>query len=427
MRRLLIVLVAAALWPAAAVADWTERRDPVWQDGDTIHARGRGATVEGAARGARDALKLAVTSSLPDLDPELVARSAVVGERRTEGDWTYVRLDFHAANGKACSRPKVWFDRAMEARAAGSDTSAAASLAQAAWRAPDDVDILDTLALHLADLGFWASSAMLYDAAAAAFEEPPLTLMRSRITVHLWMGDKAGANAAVAALREYDPIDQELQTLESLVFSMQPARLQLVEQEIMPSHAGTHDGELAVRFSVWALMDADTRGALIERDLDRGDVDATVTLGGIRFKGLRGHLASDDVLQVRDRDGRDWTVTVEDGAPGESCLAQASRFEPPASLPAGQLHIGGLFPVEDPAGGARLDEAWLLPLYYVDADTGEDRIRLQLLVRWGDRTAVIAVDGATGADDRGRPGLLTCPELVEMLVSSAHPSEGETS
>lgn len=427
MRRLLLILIVATLSPAVAAADWTERRDPVWQDGNTIHARGRGASMDGAAQGARDALQRAVAASLPDLDPELVARSAVIGESRTEGDWTHVRLDFHAANGKACSTPKVWFDRALEARTDGSDTRAAAAFAQAAWRHPSEAGILDALGLHLADLGFWASSAMLYDAAATTFEEPPLSLMRSRITVHLWMGDKTGATAAVEALREYDPIDQELQTLESLVYSMQPKGLRMVEQELMPVHAGTHDAELAVRFAVWALMDADTRAALVERDLDPGDVGDTVTLGGIRFKGLRGHLASDDVLEVRDRDHREWTITVTPGPPNVSCLAQASQLEPPASLPAERLHIGGLFPVEDPAGGARVDEAWLVPLYYADATDGEERIQLQLLLRWGERTAILAVDGAMGGEHQGRPGLLTCPEIVQMLVTSAHPRKGESS
>jgi hypothetical protein len=427
MRRLLFLLVIAALWPAVAIADWADRPDPVWQDADVIHARGRGSTAEGAAERARDALKRAVAASLPDLDPDVVARSAVIGERRTEGDWTIVRLDFHAANGKACSTPKVWFDRAMKALTEGSDTRAAAALAQAAWRAPGEVGILDALGLHLANLGFWGSSAMLYDAAAAAFDEPPLTLMRSRITVHLWMGDKAGANVAVDALREYDPIDEELRTLESLVFSMEPTPLRLIEQEVMPLNVETYDAELAVRFAVWALMDEDTRGALVERDLRRGDVEQTVTLGGIRFQGLRGHLAGDDVLEVRDRDDRAWTVTVTPGPAGVSCLAQASRFEAPESLPADRLHVGGLFPIEDPAGGARLDEGWLVPVYYVDETSGEDRIQLQLLLRWGDRTAVVAIDGAMGEERRGRPGLLTCPELVQMLVSTAHPRKGETS
>ncbi len=427
MRRLLFLLVIAGLWPAVAFADWADRPDPVWQDGDTIHARGRGSSEGGAAERARDSLKMAVAASLPDLDPALVARSAVIGERRTEGDWTLVRLDFHAANGKACSKPKVWFDRAMKARADGSDTRAAAALAQAAWRSPEEVGILDALALHLAGLGFWGSAAMLYDAAVAAFEEPPLSMMRSRITVHLWMGDKAGANVAVDALREYDPIDEELQTLESLVFSMEPSPLRLVEQEVMPLNVETHDAELAVRFAVWALMDQGTRDALVERDLKRGDVDGTVILGGLRFQGLRGHLAGDDVLEVRDRDDREWTVTVTPGPAGASCLAQASRFEAPESLPADRLHVGGLFPIEDPAGGARVDEGWLVPVYYVDETSGEDRIQLQLLLRWGDRTATIAVDGAMGEEHRGRPGILTCPELVQMLVSTAHPRKGETS
>ena len=427
MRWLLSVLVLVVVVPAAAAADWTDRRDTVWQDGDTIHARGRGKTEPDAVERARMALTTAVRSSLPDLDPDLVARSAVIGERATVDEYKYVRLDFHAANGKACLRPRNWFDTGIQARADGAANRAVAAFAQAAWRDPQEVDILDSLALQLADLGLWGSSAMLYDAAAAAFDEPPLSLMRSRITVHLWMGDKAGATEAIEVLRAFDPIDQELRTLESLVFSMRPRPLQLVEQEVMPIFAETYDAELAVRFAVWEMLDADTRAALIHRDIDGGEAPDTVTLGGIRFKDLRGDVVDDDTFQVENREGGAWTVTVTPGQEGVSCLAQASRFDPPDSLPRERLLVGALYPLRDPQGGARLDEGWLIPTYYADQDTGEERVYLRMLLRWGDRTANVSVDGAIGEDRLGRPGMLNCPELVQMILAGAYPKKGETS
>ncbi len=426
MRWLLCALTLAVLPPATAGADWTDRRDTVWQEGNNIHARGRGKTEADAAERARMALMTAVKSSLPDLDPDLVARSAVIGDRATVDEYQHVRLDFHAANGKACSRARVWFDRGVQARLDGAATRAVAAFAQAAWRDPHEVDILDSLALQLADLGLWGSSAMLYDAAAAAFEEPPLSVMRSRITVHLWMGDKAGANEAVEALRVFDPIDQELQILESMVFSMRPRPLQLIEQEVMPIFVETYDADLAVRFAVWELLDDDTRAALIHRDLDGGEAPDTVTLGGIRFKDLRGDVVDDDTFRVETREGDVWTVEVAPGAAGVSCLAQASRFDPPADLPRERLLIGGLFPLRDPEGGARLDEGWLLPIYYTDEEGSEERVHLVLMLRWEDRTATVTVDGAVGEDRLGRPGMLNCPEVVQMLLAGAYPRKGET-
>ena len=147
MRWLHITLVALALVPTVAAADWTERQDTVWQDGDTIHARGRGKTEADAEKRARSALATALGSSLPDLDPELAARSAVIGDRITHGEWLHVRLDFHAANGKACRTARAWRDLGMKARDEGAETRAVAALAHAAWNDPHDLYALDALGL----------------------------------------------------------------------------------------------------------------------------------------------------------------------------------------------------------------------------------------------------------------------------------------
>lgn len=413
MRTLLFALLCVV--PTTASGEWTERPEQVWQDGETIHATGRGRSEEAAVAAARKALVVAVTSSLPDLDPDLAARSAVVGDKVTEGESTRVRLDFPARYGKACRSAAAWYRRAFEAREQHRAYGAHEALAQAVWQQPTHEEYVDGLGHYLAEEGYWGSAAMLLDAASQVLEDPPVSLLRNRATVHIWMNDFEGSQRALERLRQYDDLDRDLQSLTAMALALQARPIRLKEQAVMPRLAPTMDAELTVRFAVWAMMDEATRQALLTADLGRGDIPPEVTIGPARFEGLRGTLQEDGSLRVEDRDGRSWGITVQAADGSTSCLVQAADFELGGHGFTKKVLFGGPFPVRDVPGASRLDDGWLRPVYFVDEDDAE-RIIQVLFVRFAGQTLRIDVEGQVGHDSAGRPGMLACPQLLEMVL-----------
>ena len=78
-----VAALLLSLTPNPAQADdWWDRRDPVWQGDDAIHANGRAPTRDEAFERARVVLVAALRVGLPELDGELALRSAVLGSIR---------------------------------------------------------------------------------------------------------------------------------------------------------------------------------------------------------------------------------------------------------------------------------------------------------------------------------------------------------
>jgi len=429
MKRCTTLLLLACLLaiPATSHADWTENRTRVWQDGDLISAMGYGASEPEALSRARKALAGAIEASLPELDPSLAAGAAVVGDRVVKGETTYVRLDFPARYGKACRSALAWLERGSDARSNQRSAEALEAFAQAVMQTPLDGDGLGALGLQLADEGFWGSAAMLLDAASNALQDPPVTLLRNRATVHIWMDDRDGARRAIERLRAHDDLDPELDTLEAMLHGMRPAPMRLQEIEAMPAHSRALDAELAVRFATWAMMDGATRRDLLVRDLRLGDVGDPAELGGLTFEGLRGVRTADGGLEVTDRDQQVWRFEAAELDGSRSCLELAAEADPPANLAnsSRQIKLGGPFPIRSMAGASGLSDGWLRPLYATDQG-GEDRIHMILHVRGGGRTFRIDLSGPLGHALVGRPGMLTCPQLVQMALDGLVLRQGDS-
>lgn len=427
MKRLLPALLASLLLaiPTTATADWTENPTRAWQDGDVIHAMGHGSSEPEALSRARKVLAGAIGASLPDLDPSLAAGAAVVGDRVVKGETTYVRLDFPARYGKACRSAWAWLKRGNEARANKQGAEALEAFAQAVIQRPLDGDSLGALGIQLADEGYWGSAAMLLDAASSALQPPPLALLRNRATVHVWMGDRDGARRAIETLREADDLDPELDTLESMLHGMQASPLRLQEIDAMPLHSCALDAQLTVRFAIWAMMDAATRRDLLARDLSPGDGASPVELNGVAFDGLRGVLTEDGLLELTDRDRAVWRIEATEVEDRRSCLQLAAETDPPTALRNNSrlIKIGGPFPIVGMPGSSGLSDGWLRPFYASDHG-GEEQILMVLHVNGGGRTFRIDLSGPLGHEQVGRPGMLTCPQLVQMVLDGIVLTEG---
>ena len=425
MKRSFLLVTLLLAVPAMAAADWTEHPARAWQDGDVISAMGHGSSEPEALSRARKALAEAIGSSLPDLDPALAAGVAVVGDRVVKGDTTYVRLDFPAQYGKACRSARAWLERGNRARANKQGLEALEAFAQAVIQQPLDGDNLSALGLQLADEGYWGSAAMLLDAASSALQSPPAALLRNRATVHVWMSDRDGALRAIERLREHDDLDPELDTLESMLHGMQSSPLRMQEIDAMPLRSHAMDAELAVRFAIWAMMDATTRRDLLERDLRHGDGTSPVTLNGVEFEGLRGVLTKDGILEVTDRDRKVWRIAAVEIEDGQSCLQLSAETHPTTKLTDASrvIKVGGPFPISGMAGASGLSDGWLRPLYATDHG-GEEAVLMVLHVSGGGRTFRIDLSGPLGRAQLGRPGMLTCPQVVQMVLDGLVLSQG---
>jgi len=428
MIRWLSVLLAATTcsFAATALADWTQSPTRAWQEGDTIHAMGFGGSEEEATSRARQALVTAIEEALPDLESSLAAGAAVPGDRVVKGDMTYVRLDFPARYGNACRTAHAWLKRGDEARKGQRGAEALEAFAQAAIQQPLSSDTVGALGLQLADEGYWASAATLLDAAATALPSPPLSLLRNSATTHIWMGDTGGARRAIERLRTHDPYDPGLDELEAMLLGIRSTPIRMQELEVMPWHSRALDAQLVVRFAVWAMMDGATRRALLVRDLEPGDFLETVVLGGVEFEGLRGTVTGDDALEVTGRDRQTWRFEATEIEDGRSCLELSAVADPPGSLAdeARNVELGGPFPIHRIPGAGGLTDGWLRPMYATGRG-GEDRILMVLHVRGGGRTFRIDLSGPLGTEQTGRPGMLTCPQLVQMALDGLVVSGGD--
>ncbi len=422
---LLLPLVLVGSPGSAAAEHWSRSPTHVWQDGETIHARASAARERDAVEKARAHLAAALGAQIPDLDGALAARAAVVGDRLDEGDTIHVRLDFPAQYGQACWTAERWLSEAAQAREREDEIAALEGLAHAAWRAPREVAVLDSLGTELADSGRWASAAIVLDAAARSLENLPLSLLRNRATVHIWMHDRGPAAHAVEMLRAYDPADPELQILDAMAQSVRGALL-VTEKPVLPVHAQTLDAELMGRFLAWILLDRDERAELLDLDLgDRGRRDEWIA-DGLRFGPVFGALRTTRELEVTDRDGEPWIVTVAEQPAGSSCLRLAGDVEPPPEVRDGNhpILLGGVYPLTDLDGAARVDEGWMRPIYYSTVKNVPDRLRLVSFLRWGDRTWRVDVDGLIGPEELARPGMFAVPQIVEMLLTGVSPVQG---
>ncbi len=422
-----LLLAVSLAAPIAARADWTERTQRAWQDGDTIHAMGIAREEPDALARAATTLAASLSAGLPQLDPQLAARSAVLGDRVERDGLIYVRLDFPARYGNACRSSEAWLTRGLGAREQGDADGAFAALAHAAWLEPGSAAAVGALGQQLAEVGLWGTAAMVLDDAAASVDDPPVILLRNACMVHIWMRDPDGAARAIAQLRDFDEVDPELSTLDALAQTVRRGPVRLTESEVMP-YVGEHlDAQLASAFTVWGMLAPDARQAYLEQDLERGSLERVTRYGDVRFEQLRGSPVDGRSFMVRDRDDAEWTVTLEALPPWTSCLARAAELEPADELTAlrTRMVLGGLYAVGDPAEGGP-DETWLHPTWYVTPQDEEERVRLDLLLRWGETGLHVILDGPTGAEAQGRQGLLTCPQLVQMLTTAARPHTGET-
>jgi len=418
-------LLIASLAAPAHAGEWWERKNPVWQDHDEIYAVARGRTQREAEEHARQALVGALRTSLPGIDADLAGHSAATDKVEQTGEKVAVRLVFPADVGEACNRGETWFAEGQEHRAAGALNRALEAFAQAAWRTPGDPEIADRLATVLADYGLWYAAADLLDAAEGRWREPPVTMLRNRVTIHIWMENRTAAERALEALRRYDPADPEIQTLEAMLRAIRESRRIPTEKVVMIATAQSLDAELAAVFAGWNWDRPEQREARVATELDRGDVPDELTLGSLRFEGLRGWWDDErEILSVEDRLSTTWRVTVDDVEGGGSALAHAGRYEPPEKLVRENhpIQLGGAFPLHPRADVVKIDEAWIRPMYYSVERQIPDRLRLVLFVRSGDQVTRILVDGPMGLSRDSRPGLPSAPVVAEMLLTTMRPA-----
>lgn len=424
-------LWAAVVWLCALSLSWTAaaedwwQRSGVWQEEDWIYAVGRSSTERGAEARARQALAGALRTALPGIDADLAAASAAVDARHPLDDRVVVRLVFVAAYGEACNRAETWLAEGHAARASDRQMVALESYAQAAWRDPMDAETIDSLAAELAEYGLWYAAAGLLDDAFGVFREPPLTMLRNRVAIHIWMENRDAAERAMAAVRANDPADPELQTLEAMVRATRFSRFVPTEKVVMLATAQTLDAELASRFAAWRWRPAEQRRAQFEADLAPGDVPDEVTIGLLRFEDLRGWWDADgQILSVEDRLEQTWRVTVDGLGEGGLALAHAGAYEPPAKLIRENhpIQLGGAFPLHPYPGTTKIQEVWVRPMYYSVQREIPDRLRLMLFVRSGEHLSRILVDGPIGLARDTRPGMGSAPQVTEMLLLAMRPA-----
>lgn len=419
-----LLLVVWAVTPGAGAQEWWERREMVWQEGDEILAKGHGATEEEAEERARNALASALRRSLPDLDPALAARSAVVRAGHRDGDEMAIRVDFPAVYGEACRSGAAWYRRGLDMREEDDSWRALEALAHAVWLLPGEPNPLHALGLQLSDTGRWGSAAVVLDAACEGLEEPTLTLLRERARVHMLMNDRGGANAALEALRQRDPTDLVADEIESMAYRLEPGTpIQLTEGVVMVSTVRSMDAEMATRFAAWALQDDAARSALLRADLRCDGEPESAVVDGLDLGVL---CASEEgTFAFEDRHGADWTLRSRSIAEWEAALAHAGRKGVADDLrtTSKTVWLGGLYPVAALPAADRLDEGWVRILYHGDG-TVPDKVRLVLFLRWEGEVHRVDLDGPLGPEEMGWPGMFTAPELVHLVLSTAQPTQG---
>ncbi len=425
----LIVLALVWIQPIGAKeAHWTDNPTSIWQDGDTIHVMAKGRSVENARLAAEDILAAALAKQLPDLDPIVAKHAAAVGDKVKRDDWIWVRLDFPAGLGNACRTSDAWWKSADTAAANNRPQAAIEDFAHAAWLVPSDPEVLDSLAHQLAEVGLWASASVVLDAGARLPGELPPSLLRNRATVHIWMRNPMPAMDAIDQLREYDPADPQLPTLEAMarVLGGETA-LKCTEKEVMPVHAEWLNAELTARFVAWFLMDEAARDTLIDTDLGPGYPLENVDLGPARFERLIGK-AEETGFWVEDRGEQRWELEVSAIPDGRSLLELSGELVPPGELDSDNIPvlIGAPYPLEVLPGIEGLDGSWLRPIYYSTHGHVPERINVVLFLQTKDGRVRVDIDGPLGEQMVGRPGLFVVPQLVDMLVRWGGLSTGGT-
>jgi len=420
----------AALWlclaPVPAQADgWWDRSDPVWQGEEAIHAMGVARSRDEAYERARVVLVAALRVGLPELDGELALRSARVGDVHETDSDVWVRLDFPAPYGEACRSGVAWYKIGLAAREAEETREAYEALSHAAWQLPREPNPLHALGLQLSDEGRWGSAAVVLDAAARDLDEPSLAILREAARVHLYMNDRAGVNEALERLREIDPTDLDLADIEAMAVRLpREARPRLNERIVMDHTVHSLDAELTARFAAWALLDDDERTALLRTELGCPGIAEPAAVDGLSL----GEICApddDDIFTIEDRARVPWTLSVRHAAKGSTALEQAANrgVVAPLRKEHSTVWIGGLYPLTPGGAAADADEGWLRMVYYGDGNTPE-QMRLSIHLRWGDDVYRLDLDGPLGSIEQGWPGMLTAPQMVEFVLSGAHPQRG---
>lgn len=421
-------VAALLLWLApdpAQADDWWDRRDPVWQGEDAIHAIGRAPTRGEAFERARVVLVAALRVGLPELDGHLALRSAVLGDvHGQEGD-VRARADFPAAYGEACRSGAAWYRLGLAAREAGREREAYEALGHSVWLLPEEPNPLHALGLQLSDDGRWGSAAVVLDAAARGLEEPTLAILREAARTHLYMGDRRGVADALERLRGIDPTDLDLADLEALAARIpQDAKPRLNEKIVMDNTVHSLDAELTARFAAWGLLDDDVRSGLLRSELGCRGVREPAVSDGLALGDLC-EADDDDSFTVEDRAGVPWTFSARHVAEGSTALEQAASrgVVAPLRKQHSAVWVGGLYPLLPANHFTDADEGWLRMAYYGDNSTPE-RVRLSILLRWDEDVYEIDIDGPLGSEELGWPGMLSAPQMVELILTAARPERG---
>lgn len=425
----LVLLALAWIQPSGAKeAHWTDQPYPIWQDGEVIHVMAKGRSVENARLAAEEILAAALAKQLPELDPSLAKHAAAIGDTVKRDDWIWVRLDFPASVGNACRTTQAWFKAGDVAGAANRPQDAVEAYAHAAWMDLDSPEVLDALALQLAELGLWASASAVLDAGCRLPGELPPSLLRNRATVHIWMRNPMAALEAIEQLQDYDPADPQLPTLEAMARALGgQTALRCTEKEVMPVHAEWLNAELTARFVAWFLLDEGMRDTFIDTDLGPGYPLENVDLGPAHFQRLIGR-ADESGFWVEDRGEQKWTLEASAIPDGPSLLELSGQLIPPGELDAENIPvlIGAPYPLEMLPGIEGLDGSWLRPIYYSTHGHIPERINVVLFLQTGNGRVRIEMDGPLGEQLVGRPGLFVVPQLVDMLVRWGGLSTGGT-
>ncbi|MDP7111771.1 MAG: hypothetical protein QGH45_07400, partial [Myxococcota bacterium] len=411
-----VAALLLSLTPNPAQADdWWDRRDPVWQGDDAIHANGRAPTRDEAFERARVVLVAALRVGLPELDGELALRSAVLGDLHGQEGDVRARVDFPAAYGEACRSGAAWYRLGLAAREAGRERDAYEGLSHSVWLLPEEPNPLHALGLQLSDDGRWGSAAVVLDAAARGLEEPPLTILREAARTHLYIGDRRGISEAIERLREVDPTDLDLADLEALAARIpQDAEPRLNEKIVMDNTVHSLDAELTARFAAWGLLDDDVRSGLLRSELSCPGVREPAVSDGLALGDLC-EANDDDSFSFEDRAGVPWTFSARQAARGSTALEEAASrgVVAPLRKQNSTVWVGGLYPLLPANHRTDADEGWLRMAYYGDNSTPE-RVRLSILLRWGEDVYELDIDGPLGSEELGWPGMLTAPQMVEV-------------